>query len=257
MTPKADAVSLRLLRKGAFIEETYRLFAGWDFDRTLDANLDQAFAGHFRTVAWGAEVKATLRRRFRDSDEAAPLIVAAQRRLPPEEWRQCLHLWIGMRETLYHEFALNWLYPEYESGRYQLQAKDVQPFVRSLWTQVSGHGSSLSDYSVIRSARDLIRMATAFQLLNGAGPTKTFAAPHLSDRCFIYFAQVIAEAERSTARVPHSRLWRLVLMGPEDVTRTILRLHQYRKLEYQVAGSLEQLTLPCANAREYAEEMAA
>ncbi len=257
MTLKADAVSLRLLRKGALVEETYRLFAGWDFNRSLDANLDHAFEGHFRTMAWAKEVKVTLRRRFRDIDDAACLIIAAKMGLPPEEWRQCLHLWIGSREKLYHEFALNWLYPEYKSGRYQLQARDVQPFVRSIWPRVNGNVPTLSEHSVIRSARDLVRISTEFQLLSGSGPTKTFASLHLSDRCFLYFAQVIAEIEHSTARVPHSHLWRLVLMGQDDVMQTILRLHQYRKLEYHVAGSLEQLTLPCANVREFAENMAA
>ena len=36
-----------------------------------------------------------------------------------------------------------------------------------------------------------------------------------------------------------------------------LRLHQFRKLEYEVAGSLVQLSLPCASSREYAERMVA
>ena len=51
--------------------------------------------------------------------------------------------------------------------------------------------------------------------------------------------------------------WRMFLMRPADVERELLRLHQFRKLEYQVAGSLVQLSLPCASSREYAERMAA
>jgi hypothetical protein len=46
-------------------------------------------------------------------------------------------------------------------------------------------------------------------------------------------------------------------MRPEDVEREILRLHQYRKLDYQVAGSLAQLRLPCRSAPEFAERMVA
>ena len=46
-------------------------------------------------------------------------------------------------------------------------------------------------------------------------------------------------------------------MGPADVEREILRLHQFRKLDYQAAGSLVQLSLPCKSSREYAERMVA
>ena len=42
------------------------------------------------------------------------------------------------------------------------------------------------------------------------------------------------------------------LMSPSDVERELLRLHQFRKLDYQIAGSIIQLTLPYANACEYA-----
>ena len=48
-----------------------------------------------------------------------------------------------------------------------------------------------------------------------------------------------------------------ILMLPSDVERELFRLHQYRKLDYQIAGSLVQLSLPCASACEYAERMVA
>jgi hypothetical protein len=49
----------------------------------------------------------------------------------------------------------------------------------------------------------------------------------------------------------------MFLMLPSDVERELLRLHQYRKVDYQIAGSIVQLTLPCANACEYVERMVA
>ena len=42
-----------------------------------------------------------------------------------------------------------------------------------------------------------------------------------------------------------------------DVEHELLRLHQFRKLEYQVAGSLVQLSLPCTTTREYVDRMIA
>lgn len=257
MISEKDNVSQRLLRKGALVEETYVLFSNWDFTRSLVSNFDQIHDGRFRTQAWGTEVKATLRRRFRDIEAATPLIIAAKAGLPLQEWRHCLLLWVGSQERLYHEFAISWLFPEFESGRYQIRSEDVQPFVRTMWSRLSGDGSPLSDYGVVRTARDLIRMATDLGLLVGYGSRREFAPLRLSDRCFIYYAHMIAEAEQSPSRVPASALWRLALLRPDEVTNTFLRLHQFRNLHYDVAGSIVQLTLPCATAREYAERMVA
>ena len=46
----------------------------------------------------------------------------------------------------------------------------------------------------------------------------------------------------------------MYLMDPDDVERELFRLHQYRKLRYEVAGSLAQLDLPCGTALQYARE---
>ena len=45
--------------------------------------------------------------------------------------------------------------------------------------------------------------------------------------------------------------------GVADVERELFRLHQFRKLRYEVAGSLVELTLPCSSAAAFVEEMAA
>jgi hypothetical protein len=197
-----------------------------------------------------------MRRRFRDIDSAIPLILAAKNGLPFEEWRSCLLLWIGIREKIYREFALGWLFPEFERGTYQIRSGDVQPFLRRMWRTLKA-GAPLSDYGLTRTARDLLRMATEFGLLAGQGPLKTLSPLHLSDRCFLYYAHTIAETEASTSRIPRSELWQLALIRPEEVVDALLRLHQFRKLDYQVAGSLVQLTLPYRSSREYAERMVA
>jgi hypothetical protein len=45
----------------------------------------------------------------------------------------------------------------------------------------------------------------------------------------------------------------MFLMSPTDVEREVLRLHQYKKLQYEAAGTLLQLTLPHQTALEYAK----
>ncbi len=46
-------------------------------------------------------------------------------------------------------------------------------------------------------------------------------------------------------------------MRTGDVERELLRLHQFRRLDYHPAGSLAELSLPCTSSREYAERMVA
>ena len=49
----------------------------------------------------------------------------------------------------------------------------------------------------------------------------------------------------------------MYLMRPDDVERELLRLHQFHKLRYEVAGSIVELSLPNKSALEYAEAMVA
>lgn len=247
------AISQRLLRKGALVDETYQLFSGWDESKGLAENLDSGLQGQFRSAAWGREVRVTLRRRFRDTTSALPLIRMAQGSLPIDEWRSCFLLWLGIREPLFGEFVMDWLYPEYEKGRHLLKTQDITGYLTKYWQKTGS--PPLSEYGTIRTARDLLRMASDFGLLEGSGPQKTFASFHLSDRCFLYFAHAISDQEGAASLVPESRYWRLPLMSFKDVETAMFRLHQFQKLEYQVAGTLVQLALPCSSALEYAGKM--
>ena len=94
-------------------------------------------------------------------------------------------------------------------------------------------------------------MARDFGLLEGEGPAKTFSSVHLSDELILYFCHIIAAVESSTSRVLTSELWKLLLLNQDQVHAHLLRLHQCRKLGYHVAGSIVELTLPCASACEY------
>ena len=250
------AVSQRLLRKGSLLDETYSLFRGWRDYESFDENFSRVFVGHFQTESWDREVKTTLRRRFRALSYPSALITLARAGIPVSDWRYVLLLWIATHEPLYKEFAEGWLYTEYESGRYHIRTKDILDYVRQIWLELNKDGVTLTDYGLTRTARDLLRMARDLGVLAGDGPTKSYSTMHFSDDLKIYFCHAIAEQEGSTSRVPTSRLWRVLLQSPANVHEELLRLHQFRKLEYQVAGSLVELTLPCTSAQEYAERMA-
>jgi hypothetical protein len=66
---------------------------------------------------------------------------------------------------------------------------------------------------------------------------------------------------RDTGTAPRQLIaspdWRMYLMRPDDVERELLRLHQFHKLRYEVAGSIVELSLPNNSALEFAEAMVA
>ena len=94
----------------------------------------------------------------------------------------------------------------------------------------------------MRAARDLVHTAAQLGLLSGDGPAKVFSAIPTSDDVLLFYAQMIADLEGSSAKVPGSDLWRMMMIPASEVHVTLLHLHQFSRLDYQVAGSLVQLT---------------
>jgi hypothetical protein len=105
-------------------------------------------------------------------------------------------------------------------------------------------------------AAGLLKIASDFGLLRGSA-VKEFATYHLPEQSFLYLLHAMREEKQSVSSVVTADDWRMFLMKPAEVEQEILRLHQFRKLDYQVAGSLVQLSLPCESAVEYAERMVA
>ena len=114
-----------------------------------------------------------------------------------------------------------------------------------------------SDATLHRVAAGLLKIAADFDLLTGT-VAKQFASYHLQNAASSISFTQLAEREQSPGDAySPAPDWQLFLMSAVDVEQELLRLHQYRKLRYEVAGSLMQLSLPCSSARDYAERMAA
>jgi hypothetical protein len=249
--------SQRLLRKGVLVQETYELFAAWDDDKSLSENLKSTLSGKHATAGWEREVNSTLNRRLRHIDQVRPLIALAKRGMPITDWRDCLRLWIGATEQPFHDFGIGWLFTEHEKGRYQVQTEDVRSFFEEVVATRGPKAKPFSDYGKLRGARDLLRMASDLGMLSGDGPVKTFASIVMSDDVTIFYAHMISDLESNSTKMPSSRLWRLAYMTPPDVHVALLRLHQFKRLNYQVAGNIVQVGLPFKNALECAEKVAA
>jgi len=256
---RANEVSSFTIIKGAMIGETYAVFAAWDFARSKRENLDRLRAENFigaSSATWLRDVAKVLNRRFDPGGRDRPLVVLAKHGLPVEEWKPLL-LWHMTRdEFLVRDFLETWLFAAYDSGTFRVHSDDVETYLSGISKRGALTEHAWSGQTTKRVAAGLLKMAVDFGLLRGS-VAKEFVSFHLPERSFLYLLHALRDEKLSPSKLTTAQVWRLFLMRPNDVEHELLRLHQFRKLEYQVAGSLVQLSLPCASSGEYAERMVA
>ena len=256
---RANVASSFTVVKGAMIEETYAVFAAWDLHRSKRENLDRLRAENFigaKSATWLRDVAKVLNRRFDPTGRDLPLVTLAKKGVSLDEWKPLL-LWHMTRdEFLVRDFLETWLFGAYEAGAFRIRAKGVESYLGDIGERGADVEHVWSIETTKRVAAGLLKIAVDFGLLRGS-IVKEFASYHLPERSFLYLLHAMRDEKLSPSKVLTSPEWRLFLMRPSDVEYEVLRLHQFRKLEYQVAGSLVQLSLPCTSAREYAERMAA
>jgi len=158
-------------------------------------------------------------------------------------------------EFLLRDFLGGWLYTQHREGAYRLRAEDVEPYLLELPKRKVEVAEEWSDETRKRVASGLLRMASDFGLLRGTA-AREFTPYHLPDDGLLYIAHALSERHHAPRKVLDAMDWRVFLMDATDVERELLRLHQYRRLDYQVAGSLVQLTLPFPTALEFARSLA-
>ncbi|MDZ7695871.1 MAG: BrxA family protein [Deltaproteobacteria bacterium] len=258
MNRPARKLSTRFTRKGALIEETYAAFQHWDLSMTFRKNIERIQEENLigaPNEKWLHEIAVTLSSRFGDHPFIAPLVLMAQGHVPLFTWKPCLLWHVGMIDALYYRFVTEWLFPRFQEGAYVLRTEDALDFVRHITDGKIASGGKLSEYGALRAARDLLKMACDFDLLEGKVKRK-FATRHIPQEAFLYVLRGLMDMGLTTSQAIASLDWRLFLMDADDVEREILTLHQYQILQYHVAGSIVQLTLSSPSLEAYAKELA-
>ena len=259
LASRANVASSFTIVKGAMIDETHSVFATWDFARSKRANLDRLREENFigaSTSTWLRDVAKGLNRRFEPDGRDRALVVLAKNGCDLEEWKPLLLWHITRDEFLLRDFLQNWLYPTYDSGAFRVRPEELHSYLRGIRKRGGTTEHAWTDTTLKRVAAGLMKIAVDFGLLRG-NVVKEFASYRLPERSFLYLLHALREEKQSPRKAIDAPDWRMFLMRPSDVEQELLRLHQFRKLEYEVAGSLVQLTLPCSSSREYAERMVA
>lgn len=256
---RANVASSFTIVKGATIDEAYAVFAAWDFARSKRENLSRVREENTigaSSDTWLRDVAKVLNRRFDPSGRDRALVVLAKHGCDMEIWKPILLWHITRDEFLLRDFLVNWLFPAYDTGAFRLRPEELHDFLRGIGKRGGTIKHRWTETTLKRVAAGLLKMAVDFGLLRGS-VVKEFSSYHLPETSFIYLLHALREEKQNPRKVVGALDWRMFLMRPADVERELLRLHQFRKLEYEVAGSLVQLTLPCATPREYVERMVA
>jgi hypothetical protein len=256
-TARAGVVSSFTVIKGSMIEETHAIFRDWDFNHTREENLrrvrDENTIGA-TSANWLRDVYKVLHRRFDPNGRDRPLVWLAKSAVSMDVWKPVL-LWHMTRdEFLVRDFFTTWLFDEHRDGAYRIRTTDLHRYLRKL------HARGLveqewTESTLNRVASALLRMAVDFGLMSGSA-VREFASYHLPEPSFMYLLHALYDAHGNGRDVVHSPDWRLFLMDAAAVERELYRLHQFRRLRFEVAGSLMELSLPCPSANAYAEELA-
>jgi hypothetical protein len=256
---RSEVVSSFTVIKGTMLQETYAVFERWDLSKPKRENLDRLREENYigaSSATWLRDVAKVVNRRYDPGDRDRALVVLAKGGCPLDEWRP-IALWHMTRdEFLLRDFLQVWLFEAYADGVYRVRPDELAEYLDALGERggVTEHGWSEATHD--RVATGLIRAAADFGLLRGSA-TKEFAGYHLPERSFLYLLHALRDEGLAPRKLITSPDWRMYLMRPDDVERELLRLHQFHRLRYEVAGSIVELSLPKRTALEYAEAMVA
>jgi hypothetical protein len=256
---RAHVASSFSITTGALIDETFAVFAAWDFAQTKRQNLERLREENFigaKSAAWLRQISRLIHRRFEPNGRDRALVILAKSGCDLETWKPILFWHMTRDEFLVRDFLQQWLFPAYEAGVYRIRPDELHEYVRTIGNRGAMTKRPWSEATIKRVAVGLLDIARDLGLLRGR-KVNEFVSYHLPEDSFLYLLHAMRDQHISPGKIVESPDWRMFLMRPSDVEHEILRLHQFRKLEYQAAGSLVELSLPCANSFEYAERMVA
>jgi len=174
---------------------------------------------------------------------------------PLDTWKFCLLWHLGGCDGLYTDFAAQFLFPQVDAGIEVFATEDVIPFVRGLVAR-EVFEEPLFEYGVRRLARDLLRMAAEFGILRGR-IRREAAHPAIPADAMRYAIHSLMERSRGVEQILASDRWKLFLLRPAQVEQELLNLHQFRRLHYERAGSIRELSLPHASLMAFAQSLLA
>ncbi len=253
---RAAVVSSFTIIKGSMIEETYTVFREWEFALSREDNLRRMKETNSigaTSANWLRDVAFVLHRRFEPSGRDRALVEVAKHGIGYQVFKPILLWHLTRDEFLVRDFLTNWLFPQFQEGALRVRVEELFPYLGELHTKGLTE-APWKESTLERVASGLLKMSVDFGLMTGR-MVREFIPYHLPEDAFLYLLHAMTEVQPNAQAVVHSPDWRMFLMDTDDVERELFRLHQYRRVHYEVAGTLAQLTLPSTSTAAFAVEM--
>jgi hypothetical protein len=81
--------------------------------------------------------------------------------------------------------------------------------------------------------------------------------PVIPEDAILYAVYSLRELGKNLDQLFNSDRWKLFLLHPSQIEQELLNLHQFRRLSYERAGTIRDLSLPHANLVAFAESLVA
>ena len=244
-----------LATKGLFPEQIYRAFQRWDLAVSMETNVRTLRTTNTvggPSLGWLKDFGKILIRRFGNDGPPPALIELAQQGCDLTIWKPLLLWHCANTDDLLRTFLTEWLYKQHEAGVVRIAREAVQEFLREFL--IASEQQPWSDSNIEQSSSGLMRTAVIFGILTDAR-TRGFAGYHLPEQSFLYVLHLLMRTYSSSSRVVADPGWRLFMLSQDAVESELLRLHQLHRLQFQRAGSLVELHLPCSSEHEFARSM--
>ncbi len=251
-------ISTFSVTKGGKVAETYACFAAWDLGLSLDDNLAQFRESNpivAPTDAWLKEMRRIFRARFGSIERHRNLVrlVQGPSALSQETWAPILLWHLCLRELLLSDFLETWLFDRKQEGLLRVRADDIRGYLAELKPR-GLLGKDWKPSSISRMASGLPSYAADFGLMRGKA-VKEIVPFHLPDEVLLYVLYELLGEGASTDRILDDVRWRRFLISRCELEQELLRLHQHRKLSFELAGSVVSLELPHRTVEEYVEHL--
>ena len=246
-----------MITKGAMVEATFAAFKGWDMNMSLSGNIKRIRNTNYigaPSGSWLRDFGKVLSRRFEPDGRDKALVELARNGCAIDGWKPLLLWHVARSDSLVYDFFTVWLYQQFCDGIQQLRSEQFRSYLGIYHDQYVHSENAWSEANLKSSAGGLARMPVDFGILRGKR-VKEFTSYTLPEQSFIYLLHAIMEQENNAKGVIDCADWRLFMMSARDVETELYRLHQYREVQFEIAGSLAQLKLPCKSASEYARRM--
>ena len=233
-----SAYSSKIIKAGALLGDTRTLFALWDLDQLVAANLERFRRQNLlgKTSRKRADdVLAIFRQRYLDDESTArALAILTQAGLPNAVLDRISYFYAAQADHLLHDVVTDLLAVPARDA--EVSVDEVQRFIQELTRNAAGR-QLWSAETALRIAQGLLSTLRDFGILKGTA-RKRLEMPYLPLEAFAFVALVLSRREGRGGGLVQSAEWRLFLLQPADVERLFIEAQGHHLLTYHAAGSV-------------------